>query len=153
LQPSDAADVLQEVFQAVTRGLVSFRREREEDTFRGWLWTIARNKLRDHHRRRQDRPQAIGGSEAQAQLAEIAADGPNVEPTPLDENNLIFRRGLELVRAEFEERTWLAFLRTTVDGASPADVAAELGITVNAVYKAKSRVLARLREEFQGLLD
>ncbi len=69
------------------------------------------------------------------------------------ESRSIMRRALELVRAEFEPATWTAFWRTTVDGAVPADAAAELGVSVNAVYKAKSRVLRRLRDELDGLLD
>ena len=50
--------------------------------------------------------------------------------------------GPYLVRGEFVVRDRPA-----------ADVAAELGISVNSVYLAKSRVLRRLREELAGLLD
>src|SRR2546429_459226 len=65
LGPEDTADVFQEVFRAVARNLSDFRREREGDTFRGWLRTITRNKVRDHYRRHQEGPQAIGGTDAQ----------------------------------------------------------------------------------------
>jgi RNA polymerase sigma-70 factor (ECF subfamily) len=76
------------------------------------------------------------------------------ESTFTDEvNSLIYRRALDLVRAEFENRTWEAFWNTTVDGRPPRDVAADLGMTVLAVYKAKSRVLRRLRQELGGLVD
>jgi RNA polymerase sigma-70 factor, ECF subfamily len=156
LQASDAADVLQEVFQAVARNITAFRRDRADDTFRGWLWTIARNKLYDHFRRMKKTPGAIGGSDAQAQFAalpEATSDGSYDAELRADGRRLIFRRALDLVRAEFEDRTWMAFYRTTVDAASPADVASELGVSVNAVYKAKSRVLARLREELADLFE
>jgi RNA polymerase sigma-70 factor (ECF subfamily) len=63
------------------------------------------------------------------------------------------RRALECVRGEFEPRTWQAFWRAFVDGHAPADIAADLGLTVNAVYLAKSRILRRLREEFAALID
>ncbi len=56
------------------------------------------------------------------------------------------RRALELIRSEFEERSWQAFCRVVVEGQSPADVAAALGMTRNAVYIAKARILRRLRE-------
>src|SRR5262245_59702180 len=68
LQAEDAADVGQEVFQAVARGLADFRRQRPGDSFRGWLWTIAHNKMRDFWRRQAARPQAAGGSSAQQRL-------------------------------------------------------------------------------------
>src|SRR2546425_622239 len=51
LQSEDAADVLQEVFQAVFQHVADFRRDRPGDSFRGWLWTITQNKLHDHFRR------------------------------------------------------------------------------------------------------
>jgi RNA polymerase sigma-70 factor (ECF subfamily) len=69
------------------------------------------------------------------------------------EVNGIRRRALELVSGEFESRTWQAFWRSAVEGDAPADVAADLGISVWAVYKARSRVLQRLREEFAELLE
>ena len=83
-------------------------------------------------------------------------DGP---PDTLDsetsarvQNGLVFRAA-ELVRAEFESRTWQAFWRATVDGHRAVDVAAELGMTVAAVWKATSRVKQRIRQELDGLLD
>ena len=62
-------------------------------------------------------------------------------------------RMLDLVRVEFENRTWEAFWRIVVDGQSPAEVAADLDLSVMAVYKAKSRVLRRFREQLQGLAE
>ena len=68
-----------------------------------------------------------------------------------DENGHLLHRALEMIRAEFEQNTWQAFHRTAVDGHAPALVAAELRISRNAVYVAKSRVLCRLRDELEGL--
>jgi RNA polymerase sigma-70 factor (ECF subfamily) len=62
-------------------------------------------------------------------------------------------RALEFIQNEFEPGTWRAFWLTTVEGQTPADTARELGLTLGAVYKAKSRVLLRLRRELDGLLD
>ena len=61
--------------------------------------------------------------------------------------------GLDLVRAEFEDRTWEAFRRVAIERQSPARVAVELGMSIQAVYKAKSRVLRRLRQELDGLME
>jgi RNA polymerase sigma-70 factor (ECF subfamily) len=147
--PEDAADVVQEVFSAVAAHVTDFRRRNGTDSFTAWLAVIARNKIHDHFRRRQNRPQARGGTDAREQLEQLPEP---IEPSELaDAESSLPRRVLELVRSEFEARTWDAFWRTTVDGQSPADVAADLGMSVAAVYQAKSRVLRRLRQELGGL--
>ena len=63
----------------------------------------------------------------------------------------ISRRVLELVRSEFEERTWLAFKKTAIEEKVPSDVAEELGMSVASVYQAKSRILRRLRQQLADL--
>jgi RNA polymerase sigma-70 factor (ECF subfamily) len=156
LQAEDAADVGQEVFHAVARHLVDFRRQRAGDSFRGWLWTIAHNKIRDFWRRQAALPRAVGGSSAHQRLLQVAQDesaDSAVRPPSADESAGLFHRALELMRAEFEERTWTAFWRVAVEDRVPADVAAELGMSAASVYAAKSRVLRRLREELGDLLD
>ena len=79
------------------------------------------------------------------------------EPEPVDESgaesHALLHRAMELIKPEFEERTWKAFWRTTVDGLSAADAGAEVGLAANAVYQSKFRVLRRLRQEMAGLLD
>jgi RNA polymerase sigma-70 factor (ECF subfamily) len=146
----DAEDVQQEVFQAVAASLDKLRLDRPGDTFRGWLRGITKNKLLDHYRRRHKEPEAQGGSEAHRGLLEIAeTDLP--EDSEADLGGL-YCRALELVRGEFEERTWNAFWRVAIDGHDPADVATDLGVTSAAVRKAKSRILHRLREEIGDLI-
>jgi len=155
LKSHDAADVVQEVFRAVWKHIGDFRRDRPGDSFRGWLRTITRNKVRDHWRRERVRPGALGGTEAHVRLSQVPDDAPPDEPENDDpsEANLVFRRALELVRSEFENRTWQAFWLTTVEDRDPGQVGAELGMTANAVYIAKSRVLSRVRAEFGELID
>jgi RNA polymerase sigma-70 factor (ECF subfamily) len=151
LQADDAADVGQEVFQAVARKIADFRRGGPDTTFRGWLRTITRNKVLDHLRRQRRTLKGVGGHEAQQQLLQLpASEGKADEAT---EASLVYRQALELLHREFEERTWQAFWRVAVGEQAPADVAAELGMTVNAVYLAKSRILRRLRDEFADLLE
>ena len=84
-------------------------------------------------------------------MADPAADLPEDVDAEMEVDGLRWR-ALELVRSQFEERTWQMFWRTFVDGRSPVDVAAELGVTPAAVRKAKSRVLHRLKEEFAELI-
>jgi RNA polymerase sigma-70 factor (ECF subfamily) len=148
LPPEDSADVVQEVFRAVATHLAGFRHERKSDTFRGWLWTITRNKVRDLRRRQAGRPNAEGGTDAHQRLLEVPA-GPDSgsADSAFSSTAPLLARALERIRSEFEERTWQAFRAVVMEGRSPADVAASLGLSVNAVYIARSRVLRRLRDE------
>jgi RNA polymerase sigma-70 factor (ECF subfamily) len=152
---ADADDISQEVFRAAAAGFAAFRRERAGDTFRGWLRGITRNMLLQHFRRSGRQPAASGGTEAFVRLHEVtdAAPGLADEDDPAPEVEGLRRRALELVRCEFEDRTWQMFWVTVVDGRSPVDIAAELGVTPAAVRKAKSRVLHRLREQFGELIQ
>ncbi len=155
LREEDAADAVQDVFHAVATKIREFHRDRPGSTFRGWLWTIARNKITDHWRRWEKDPEAQGGSDARRQLESVPARGScNVDepPNPGTPSSL-YRRALALIENEFSEKTWNAFSWVAIDGREPADVADELNITVNAVYIRKSRVLHRLRQELGDVLD
>jgi RNA polymerase sigma-70 factor, ECF subfamily len=153
LQENDTDDLVQEVFRAALAGLDDFHRDRPGDTFRGWLRVITRNSLALHFRRKVRAPAASGGSEAFSKLLEVSDPHVNLptddSPSELQE---LYRRALELVRAEFEDRTWQMFWLTVVDDRAPADVAAIFGVTPVAVRKAKSRVLHRLRTEIGDLI-
>jgi RNA polymerase sigma-70 factor, ECF subfamily len=155
LQDQDAADVFQEVFQAVVVHVGGFRKEREGDTFRGWLRRITQNKVRDHFRRLGREAQGAGGSSARQRLAQLPVPPPAGDDLPADdeEERGLLARALDLVRADFEPRTWAAFWGTAVEGRPPKDVAADLGMSPGAVRVAKSRVLHRLREELGDLLE
>jgi RNA polymerase sigma-70 factor (ECF subfamily) len=149
LRDQDIADILQDVFQAVATHIATFRKEQAGDTFRGWLRTIAHSKVQDHFRRMGREPGGVGGTDAQIQLANLPA-APAVEGEDSQEETterLLLSRGLELIRDEFEERTWKAFWWTAVEGRDTKDVALDLGMSPGAVRVAKSRVLHRLRAE------
>jgi RNA polymerase sigma-70 factor (ECF subfamily) len=96
----------------------------------------------------------MGGSDAQVQLAQVAEDDVSAsEETAARDTHTLLHRALELVRLDFEDRTWQAFWRVTVEGQAVADVARDLGMSRNAVYIARSRILQRLHEEFGDLID
>ena len=149
LREPDIADILQEVFQAVFAHVGGFRKEREGDSFRGWLRRITQNKVRDQLRRVRREPRGVGGSEAQNRLNQLPV--PQTSEADNDADQLaergLLRRALDLIRLDFEERTWQAFWQTVVEGRSPRDVAETLGISAGAVRVAKCRVLHRLRAE------
>jgi RNA polymerase sigma-70 factor (ECF subfamily) len=152
----DVGDLVQDVFSAVARHLDNFRKDRPGDTFRGWLLTITRNKVRDHIRRRAGEPTAAGGTEATRQLQQ--APDPNLDDELPDEtdgalvDNLL-QRALESIRGDFQERTWQAFWHVVVEGRTAGDVANELEMTPGAVRVAKCRVLLRLRQELGDAPD
>lgn len=112
---------------------------------------IAQRRVADHFRRITNRPQAEGGTTAFQRLnnaPDLLADDADAE----SEEASVSHRALDLIRSEFEPRTWTAFWRTAVEAATPADVSTELGMTTSAIRMAKSRVLSRLRQELDGLV-
>ena len=153
LQSSDAADVVQEVFASVATSLDRFRKDRPEDSFRGWLWTIAKNKTRDHFRARARGAEAKGGTTAQLQLESLPENPPSDASDSTGEHlhSKLARRAVALMKTDFAENTWRAFWLTAVEHQPAASVAEQLDMTVAAVYMAKSRVLRHLRKEFAGL--
>jgi RNA polymerase sigma-70 factor (ECF subfamily) len=145
--------VTQDVFRAVAGNIDRFRRERPGNSFRGWLWTITRNKIRDLQRARGRQPHAVGGTTMMYRVAEVPNAPPSDDASSTGMVRSTYRRAVEMLRECFEQSTWQAFWRVAIERDKPADVAADLGISVNAVRKAKARVVRRLREEFGDLLD
>jgi RNA polymerase sigma-70 factor, ECF subfamily len=151
LNREDAKDVVQEVWIALKPRICSFRRDRPKDSFRGWLYGITRNKIGDHWRNRE--PRGKGGSSAAEVLGNVPAPQSDSDELVASDKQILMRQALEIIRPEFENRIWRAFWRVAVDECPAKEVAAELGMTVGAVYQAKYRVLHRLRDEMSGLLD
>ena len=149
LDDEDSADVVQEVWIGVNRGLENFRRDRPADTFRGWLWTITRNKIGDLFRRREDSAVACGGTDGVRLLQNV----PEVEPADdsATSSSDIFQQALDIIRKDFQEPTWQAFWRMVVLGQPAREVASQLSMAPNAVHQARFRVLQRLRKELVDL--
>lgn len=151
LQAADAADIGQDVFRAVLASIGAFRRQ-GSGSFRGWLRVITRNKVRDLLRERVKVPGAGGGADQSIEQIPGGSDPGDDTPDP-EEERILYCRALELVLADHREETREVFLRVVIDRQDPAAVAADLKLSLNAVYLIKSRVLRRLREEFRDLLD
>ena len=148
----DTPDIVQEVFKSVAARIERFRKEKPQDTFRGWLRVITRSRAVDHYRRQSNQPAAVGGSVALQKMAEFPEscdDEPEDEPI----YHGLFLRACDLIRTDFKESTWKAFWRVVVDGETPKDVAEELSMQPGAVRVAKSRVLQRLRQELGEFLE
>jgi RNA polymerase sigma-70 factor (ECF subfamily) len=142
----DAADLVQDVFTILVERLPEFQYNADQ-SFRAWLKTVLRNRWRQQQRHR--------AVEKRVDAALDAVAGPDAVPELEAEEyrRHLVGRALALMEAEFQPQTWKACWESVVHGRAAAEVAAELGMTPNAVYLARSRVLRRLREELQGLLD
>jgi RNA polymerase sigma-70 factor (ECF subfamily) len=150
----DVDDLVQEVMAVLVRELPQFQYDRSRGTFRGWLRAITVNRLRMFWRARQSRPLATGDSDLARKLAEL--EDPHSTLSQIwdrEHDRHVANRLLEMIAAEFEAPTWQTFQRLVMDGAKPTAVAADLNISLNAVYLAKYRVLKRLRQEIAGLTD
>lgn len=150
LREQDAADVVQEVFSVVLTKIQDLRHGQPGDTFRGWLFGITRNKVREHIRR-HTATAATGGSDALEWLHALPAE-ESLSDVAEDRSELL-RRALELIENEFAPTTWKSFWSIAVEGRRADDVAQQQGISLNAVYLAKSRVARRLREVLVDEVD
>ncbi len=151
LQDADARETVQEVMLSVARA-VSQWQPSPRAQFRTWLFRILRGKLIDHLRRRRRQPVATGRSSIALELAQQAdpRQGLSAE-IDREYRRELFRWAARGVRREVQPLTWEAFWRTSVDALPVAEAAEQLGLSVGAVYIARSRVLARLRTHVQAL--
>jgi RNA polymerase sigma-70 factor (ECF subfamily) len=148
LRQEDAADLIQDVFAILVVKLPAFSHDQGK-SFRGWLRTVVTNKWRDHQRRAR----LPLGESPQKQLNILESSDGLEQLWDQEEQQYLVRHALEIMQRHFEPATWKACWGMVVEGKSAAELASTLGISENAVYIAKSRVLARLRIELEGLLD
>jgi RNA polymerase sigma-70 factor (ECF subfamily) len=153
LQPADVDDLVQDVLLAISREIRQFDHRGQAGSFRAWLKAILLNRLRAFWRRRANHPGAVGGSDFQRRLDELADNGSTASRMWDSEHDRhVMHQLLEHVRPRFADQTWRAFSRQVVDGAEASSVAAEMGMPLHSIYAAKSRVLAALRAEAHGLI-
>jgi RNA polymerase sigma-70 factor (ECF subfamily) len=154
LQDADAADLMQEVFRAVAVSISRLDYDPGRGSFRGWLFTVTRNKLYNFLNGRKRQEHGSGDSAVHERLDEHPdrADGA-AELWDREYERRVFAWAVEQVRGEFQESTWRAFWLTAVEGVGAKEASAQLGLSPGAVYVAKSRVLARLKEQVRQLQD
>ena len=144
---SESNDIVQEVFVALLGKLSSFRYDPQK-TFRGWLRTVTINKCKDKARK--------GNRKSEPQFLD------RIEKAAIDETSLLTEQeyrdylssaALKLMKKHFSQTTWQACWEHVANGKPAPQVAQDLGISTNAVYLARGRVLKRLREELDGLWE
>lgn len=148
LQPCDAADVVQQVFETITQGVGRFQHD-DGGSFRGWIWTIFRSRLMDFYREARQQPHLSPDKV----LEHLSPWVQEHEPPPADPHELcqLVRQSLRIIREDFSETTWQAFWRSTVLRERTSHVAADLCLTPAAVCMCRARVLRRMRETLSGL--
>ncbi len=152
LQDADAADLTQEVLRAVARSVPRLEYDRSRGSFRGYLFTVVRNELRDFHSARQRHCPGSGDTDVQWRLEQ--------QPARVEDDSALWEReyerqlfawAVEQVRRDFQESTWQAFWLTSIQGKSGKEVADILGLSTAAVYLAKRRVMTRLKEQIEQM--
>jgi len=154
LQDADAADLTQEVLRAVARSACRLEYDPKRGSFRGWLFTVVRNELRDWFNARRRHQAASGDSATQRRLEEEPSPSP--DETALWEQEYqrqLFAWAADLVRRDFQHSTWQAFWLTAVDGKSGKEAARILRMSTAAIYLAKRRVMVRLKQEIDKALN
>jgi RNA polymerase sigma-70 factor (ECF subfamily) len=152
LQDSDAREIMQELFLAVSGNIDRWDPARERGSFRGWLRRVTRNLVINWLKHRDRRVVASGGSEMLAMLDMLpAAEEPASAEFDYELRWAMFQRAADQVRTEVQPATWTAFWETSIAGKSPADAAGKLGMSLGAIRVAKCRVLACLRAKVHEL--
>jgi RNA polymerase sigma factor (sigma-70 family) len=153
LQDADAADLMQEVLRSVAAAVGRLDYDAARGSFRGWLYTVTRNKIFNFLDGRRRRDVASGDSAERERLEEQTAPNDGEAEWDREYERQLSAFAMERVRGEFQDGTWRAFWMTAVEGKSAREAGAAVGMSVGAVYVAKSRVLARLREEVRQLQE
>jgi len=148
LQTADAADLVQDVLSSLFQKLPGFCYQRGK-SFRSWLRAVTLNQWRDRLRWLQSRP--LPGGEAL--LAAVASPDDIAELEDNEYRERLVSVALRLVQGDFDPKTWQAFWQFAVEGRPASEVARELSMTPVTVYGAKFRIVNRLRQELQGLLE
>jgi|688.fasta_scaffold76360_4 RNA polymerase sigma-70 factor (ECF subfamily) len=141
LQAADAQDVAQEVLTKVAKAVPEWEHDPARGTFRGWLTRVTRNLTIEQFRARSRRPRTNPES---GQLEQLDRDADSI--FQLEEQRELFGWAARKARDQFAPATWQAFWLTAVEQQLPAAVAEQLGLSAGAVYIARSRVMARMRE-------
>jgi RNA polymerase sigma-70 factor, ECF subfamily len=153
LSPEDSEDVSQQIFLSVSRGLPGFKRVEPSDSFRGWLRIITRSRIMDFFRDNNRREVSVGGTSFLERVNSIVEQDDEPINEERMETNILVERAMSLLQSEFSANDCKAFHMLVIDAIAPREVAEKLGLSVNSVYIAKSRILKRMRDEFDDLID
>jgi len=153
LQDADAADLSQEVLGSVAGAIGRLDYDPAKGAFRNWLFTVVRRKLSTWRRGRRNDPAGRPELSNPSALGQCPAPAEEEAGWEAEWERQLFSWACQQVRGEVTERTWEAFWRTAIDAQSGGEVAAALEMSVAAVYRARCRVVARLKELVQSVKE
>jgi RNA polymerase sigma-70 factor (ECF subfamily) len=154
LGEQDQDDVIQEVLTVLARKIQGFEHQGQQGSFRSWLRKTTLYQLRDFRRNKRFRNGGNGGTQFAEMLEQLADPDSGLSRLWNEEHDRhVFQYLCRRARSSFTDQTWTAFQRTALRGEDAEAVASDLGISTNAVYVARSRVLGHLRRLGAGLLD
>ena len=153
LQDADAADIAQDVLTSVAQQMRQWQYTPERGSFRGWLFTIARNRLKNWLASAARRMDGTGGDDNLEAIQSHPMPVSDTADWDAEYARHVFHWAAAIVRQQVAEQTWQAFELTAVEGRSGTETAESLGMSVGAVYLARSRVMSRLKELVQGIGD
>lgn len=142
MQPQDAEDVAQEALLVFARAYREGKYDPSQGRLRSWLFGIAHRTLRGWNRQRA---RAVPATQL-TQIDELQDEDRQSKLWEQDWRDAVLEKCIEEVRGEVEPNTFAAFARFAREGRPAREVAAELGISENAVFGAKRRILRRIRE-------
>jgi len=145
------ADVVQNILLAIARSIDGWQPDGQAASFRRWLATVARNVVIKFMTRERRQASGQGGTEVLDLLQGVAAD-PDADQIRRYEHEFIVWAA-EQVRSEFIETSWAAFWATIIEGRSVSEVAAELRISPGSIYMSRSRIMARIRQQMEEVLQ
>jgi RNA polymerase sigma-70 factor (ECF subfamily) len=151
LQDADAADIVQDVLRSVSSSIGRLDYDRQQGTFRGWLFTVTRNKVVNFLSARRIRPRGSGDTTTNRLLDAQPNGSDGGDVWELEYQRRVAALAMDRIKEDFQANTWRAFWLTAVEGIGATDAAQQLRMSPGAIYVAKSRVLARLREEVEAV--
>jgi RNA polymerase sigma-70 factor (ECF subfamily) len=152
LQGADADDVTQEVFTKISRTIANFQYEPARGRFRDWLGTVTHGELCRFMNRVQRAGRGTGTTEVHMRLNQFGSETPGTEWSDQFQAHVL-ATALEQIRPQFEPQTWRAFELVWLHERPSAEAAEQLGLPLETIYVAKSRVLKRLKEKVLELAD
>ena len=149
LQPADAEDVTQIVLVKMAEKIRLFAVDPGR-SFRAWLKTVTHHAWHDYiQKRRAVHP--AGNRDLEMLLENQQAPEDLNDFLELEHQHGLLEEAMLRVQVRVEARTWEAFRLQALEQQSPVNVAQQLGMALPAVFMAKSRVQAMLRQEVARL--